>query len=483
MESLVKNATPNKLPAETEYSGVIEKLQAGEYLIFQNFTNKQIFYEAIQEVILDGIMKLESQACRQQVESAGLGKIHEYFPVDKIGLLDLFIREYITNTVLEMTYSFCRNDLKYRGDFFIDRGYVVKISYPFPLAVKSKTTYDQYLQYYRQQSSQSNQSSITNLRNRLKTAAERIIKKAIDPNSPKQANNIQPDQGDDQQYLSNPDRYHHGYPYAANVFGPHLDSWYGSALNELNLWWAITEVNQDNGMALYPQLFGEPLDYDRNFAYLPPGITLPKPHKLAMDEGSLLVFNSDILHGTNLNISDTTRIVIAPRLVLGQPKFNPNCQGLESQQWLSGEDIARENFENIIEFPMEKNFGVLYGENQKPRLEKRISVTVNSQLSVETAIALCPSDTLAVGEKMLVNCQKESVIISRTAEKLQAIGAICPHMQVNLMDGFHDDRHLYCPGHGVEFSWADGKSRCDLLNVRVYQADDRDDQIFLRKAN
>ncbi len=476
--------TSNNLLASIECPEIIEKLKPGQHFILQDFTNKQEFHKAMEEIILDGISKIESLACRQQVANAGLSQMHKYFPVDKVALLDLFLRDNIARIALEMPYSFCKNDLKYTGDFFIDTSTVVRICYPFSIAVKSKTTYSQYWQYSQEQSVRSSQSTPShsiNYAKKLKSAMKRILKKAIKLNqSPQPTPALQPPSPN----FSDPSQYHHQYPYAASSYGPHIDSWYGYALNEIILWWAITEVKEDNGMVLYPDLFGKPLEYDTNFVNdpLPPGITLPKPKKFNMDSGSLLVINSDILHGTNLNISDATRIAIAPRVVLGTPKFNSNCKDFKSQQWASSKDIARGDFERIIKFPVEESFGVLYGGNQKPRLEKRISVTLNSPLTKEVPIALCPSDTLAVGEKMLVNFPKESIIISRTTDNLQAINAICPHMQVNLIDGFHDESQIYCPGHGVEFNWVDGKSKCDILKLQVYQAFDRHGQIFLNRT-
>ncbi len=481
METEICNIATNKLLTNSLGQEPVESLKTGQYFILNEFTNKQNFYNTIQEIILDGIAKIESYSCRQQVEIAGLGKMHEYFPVDKVALLDLFIRERIFNTTLEMAYSFGKHDLKYQDDFFIDRRLVVKINYPFPLAVKSKTTYSQYLKYgeqidLSQEPSQSFSSTVISGQ-KFKSVIKKILKKTIGVNKSTQVTNSL--QKEAHKNLSDAAQYHHRYPYAANSFGAHIDSWYGSALNELNLWWAIAGVNQDNGIVLYPELFGQYLEYDHNFAYLPPGITLPKPHKFDMADGNLLIFNSDVLHGSNLNISDTTRIAIAPRIVLDKPKFNPNYQSLQKQIYHSSEDIGKGDFERVVEFSMQENLGVLYKETQKSQIEKRISVIIDSPLSKQTPVALCPSNTLGVGEKMIVNFQTESVIICRTSSNLQAVGANCPHMQVSLIDGFHNDDQLYCPGHGIEFSLHNGKSKCSLLKIQVYQAYDQNGQIFL----
>jgi nitrite reductase/ring-hydroxylating ferredoxin subunit len=95
---------------------------------------------------------------------------------------------------------------------------------------------------------------------------------------------------------------------------------------------------------------------------------------------------------------------------------------------------------------------------------------------------VCASDTLGSGEKMLVNFSKESVVVIRSSTGLQAVSARCPHAGVNLIDGFHDEQYIYCPGHGVAYCLNDGSSKCDLLKLQVYKVYECDGQIFLLKV-
>jgi nitrite reductase/ring-hydroxylating ferredoxin subunit len=131
---------------------------------------------------------------------------------------------------------------------------------------------------------------------------------------------------------------------------------------------------------------------------------------------------------------------------------------------------------------MTENWGIPYEGRQKPYIQKRLSITVNSSLSDGLPIALCPAETLSIGEKILVNLKNESVIVFRTVQGLQAVSAIGPHLDINLIDGFHDEQHIYCPGHGVAFNLIDGSSKCHLLRLRVYKVYDHEDKVFIEKA-
>ena len=449
----------------TIQSKFAEGLKNGDYFVLNNFTQKQEFYTSLEGIILKGIEKIEGRECRQAIEKNGLSQMHHHFRVDKLMYLDVYVREKSRELMMHMAYSVCQYDLKFSTEFFlIPDDFLFKISYPFEIAVKSQATYRQYLEYKQARAKKTLPLNSYQFLRNVKQEVKAWIK-----DRPNKSAKVEPKS------------YHDHYPYAANAYGPHLDSWYGSALDGINLWWAIAGVKEDNSMIFYPETFGRYIKYNQKFAYLPPGITLPKPYKVEIPDGSVLVFNSDLLHGSQLNISNLTRIVIAPRVNIGQPKFNPESQEMEFSGWYSSQDIGKGNWENSRNFSLKENLGSVYQGRQKPHVEKRIAITVNSSLSDGTPIELCPSETIGIGEKMLVNLPKQSIIVFRTKAGLQAVSALCPHMKINLIDGFHDEQQIYCPGHGVAFSAADGTSKCKLLKLQAYKAYESEGKIFLEK--
>ncbi|HEY9666396.1 MAG TPA: phytanoyl-CoA dioxygenase family protein, partial [Coleofasciculaceae cyanobacterium] len=269
----------------TSNNDLLAKLKQGQYFIFNDFTKKQFYYNSVKQVIFDGIDKFEGIECRRAVETNGLSAMHQYFPADKLIYLDLFVRDHTRQLMVEMAYSFCKHDLKLASEFFISPyESLIKISYPFEVAIQSKVTYEEYIQYRTKLLEASQSFQIKEFLKKIKAQIKKFLKKT------------KTEAG-----------YHGSYPYAASVFGPHLDSWYGSPLDGINLWWAIEGVREDNSMILYPESFGESLKYEKKFIYLPPGITLTKPYNVVIPDGSILVFNSDLLHGSHLNISNVTR--------------------------------------------------------------------------------------------------------------------------------------------------------------------------------
>ena len=129
----------------------------------------------------------------------------------------------------------------------------------------------------------------------------------------------------------------------ARAHGPHVDTWYGHSYDGMNLWWSIDGVNADNTVILYPEMFGRPLKYDPKSMYVAPGVPLSKPHHVEMCPGQLLIFNPETLHGTQVNVSNDTRIALTTRLNPGQPRFNDDAP-FNFEHWFVSTDLERRRF-------------------------------------------------------------------------------------------------------------------------------------------
>jgi len=455
-------------------------LDEGQYFIFNDYTNKDKFFDLVRTSLFQGIESIEGRDCRQAIETEGLHKMHEHFSADNIMHLEKFVKDKIGTPLLQVTSEIAKNDLGLKKKFFVEDIIEVRLHYPFENARQSKVTFKDYDSYM-----YGEPVNPPSREQKVKVKVKSFIKKFINYVDSKVLKQSNKDISGGIEYYE----YHGVLPYAAAAHGPHIDSWLGNPLNGINLWWAIAGVKENNTVILYPETFGKPLEHIENGAYIAPGITLPKPIPITLSDNSLLIFNSDLLHGTHLNISEFTRVAITTRIAIpkeeksSQLRFNINAsKGLLAKDWHDSEDIAKGELETITEFWRGKeNSGVPHEHIQKLHLEKRISITVNSAFLEEVPITLCPDHTLGIGEKMLVKFKKESVIVFRTIEGFQAVNAICPHLGINLIDGFHDEQHIYCPGHGVAFCLADGSSQCNLLKLRVYRAYAQDGQIVLEK--
>ena len=193
----------------------------------------------------------------------------------------------IRNFVLKQVALVGRKNLKIKNNFYVDDNIVYRVHYPYLIARKSILKRKLYLG--------------VNLKNFKQ--AEMEINKA------KNKKNINLSEGDFAKI-----KYHKGLPDAAYAHGPHRDTWFGHTFGALNLWWGICGVNKKAGLLIFPK------DNDYNLhhlpmpAYLSPGQPISKPEIISLEDGKLYVFDPEILHGTKLNTSNETRIVVTGRI-------------------------------------------------------------------------------------------------------------------------------------------------------------------------
>ncbi|MGH8883608.1 MAG: phytanoyl-CoA dioxygenase family protein [Egibacteraceae bacterium] len=103
--------------------------------------------------------------------------------------------------------------------------------------------------------------------------------------------------------------------------GPHMDSWFNTGVNSLNLWIAISRVRPGNGLLIYPDAYGQQVQ--RHGDSIDPDAPVGAPINFEMEPGDVLVFASDHLHASESNVTDETRYVLTKRLSLGAPRYSP----------------------------------------------------------------------------------------------------------------------------------------------------------------
>ena len=87
--------------------------------------------------------------------------------------------------------------------------------------------------------------------------------------------------------------------------------------NAINFWIAIGQIKKDNGIEIYPDVWGSTLPHkglniDKN-------IDLGKPERYDCNPGDIIVFHSQHAHGSTQNTTDQTRVAFTSRLCIDNP--------------------------------------------------------------------------------------------------------------------------------------------------------------------
>lgn len=432
--------------AETGRQSVLDGiLRRGEYLHLKDFPGRDDSLRAVRDCISDAVGELCGAEARRALEKGGLTRLHEVLAPDRIGALRDHVMPLVRPAIFALTCRIARTVIGLRGTFFVDDYTILRVNYPYLVALRGPLGAEN-----------PGTGRVSEF-----TRSQGVFAKRSDP-------------------YYDPKKYHNDEPPAAWAHGPHLDTWTGHSRDGINLWWAIDTVLEENSMIFYPEMFGRPLAVDPRSLYLGAGFPLPRPTKMAMAPGDLLVFNPEMLHGTHLNTTSSTRLAVSTRINPYRPRFSPNCF-YAREFWHSSENLESGAFDAVIRFVREENFEDAADAPPPPAEPLRHpQVTLSAPLETGRWSAVCRSEQIPVGGRLLVSAGDAQIAILRTADGVHAVAAACPHLGIGMLDGFHDERTIYCPAHAVAFDLVSGRSSCSSLRLAIHEVRERDGLLLVK---
>ena len=434
----------------------------GEHDILDDYAGRDEILSKFTAAFLNAVEQLEGAEARKGVERDGLRNVHKHLPANKVALLEHLIKQQCGDDLYIWAQKVGKETIGLADPFYIDMLIVIRIHYPQNVARKGGKSIEAPTDWKERRrlllASVRNPNLLINqitkpIRKRGKIAAHRI---AYDAKA-----------------------YHGDLPTLARSHGPHIDTWYGHSFDGFNVWLSIDGVNVDNTVILYPEMFGYRVDYDPRSMYLKAGVPTPKPTKVDLKPGQLLLFNPEMLHGTQANISDETRVALTVRVNPHEPRFNDDAP-FNAEHWYSSVDIAERRFTRVSLFQANKYHGAPSVEEKEVAPDATITrVDGVADPGKGEDVVLCDASQLVEGGKLVVDAGSKKLLVVRTAEGVRAFDRRCPHQMVDIVDGARDGDQIYCPGHGIAFGLTDGTSKCAAFKLRGYPVAERDGRIVL----
>lgn len=109
-------------------------------------------------------------------------------------------------------------------------------------------------------------------------------------------------------------------PGAMRLQGPHHDTWFGHATTGINVWVAVGRVKEGNGLSVYPDTWGRYEDHDGK-QLMPKDVNLGPSVNFNVEPGGALLFPGELIHASELNITEDTRFVMTARFSTEAPEF------------------------------------------------------------------------------------------------------------------------------------------------------------------
>lgn len=404
------------------------------YYILAGFGNQDRLVSLARDLILDATGKIAGAAARQALSEQGLERLHDHLPPEQMGDLRDRVMPALRPELFLLACQIGQDFLGLTNEFFIDDYTILRVNYPFAVALESGG------------------------------AAENPGIGRVDPKVRVMRNSTQ-----NKDPVYDPKGYHKNTPPASWAHGPHKDTWTGHSRNGVNLWLAISQVNEENGMVFYAGTFGKAYQPDPRSLYLSEGYPMPRPNKMALRQGEMLVFNPELLHATHLNTSKQTRIALSARINPERPRFDPNCF-YAREFWHSSADVETGRFDAIRQFHREENFEDAASRPIETPVERLNYMPIRCILGDDGRDRV-EAAALAVrnGKALIELSDGQRVVLLSKDGGWRGVQERCGHLDVSLMDGHYCGGQIYCPAHGVTFDIASGCSSTKLLKLRTFQ--------------
>jgi len=272
--------------------------------------------------------------------------------------------------------------------------------------------------------------------------------------------------------------------------GPHRDSWVDCPDNVVNVWMAVGPVRRGNGLAIFVQDYDERLAFSNG--YISPAQALHRPMTFDLEAGDIILFHSDHVHASELNITDSTRFAISHRITFSKPHFP---YGHHHRYLHSG--LAAGPLRWLA--PLPANLQMSYVADRCRRLlwkARGINPGHSAQTSSGdeaggkaggTKIAEYSgadgSLTLADFPVGSIRAISKSVCVARISQdEFIAMNRRCPHAGGDLAGGWIAGGRPVCPMHNLSFDPNTGATACrSLPPLRVYEISIRGDRLYVNR--
>ena len=205
-----------------------------------------------------------------------------------------------------------------------------------------------------------------------------------------------------------------------NPHGQHKDSWRFHPKNTINVWIALSEANDTNGLSILPKSANYQPKFDEQAQEIASGVkTYPSQQWVTdMQAGDAAIFEAELLHGSIINTSKNTRACLSMRCAPSEPKFHKDL----TYNYIKVEDGK---FDNL-------SWSKLSTKNNFAPLSRDITFK--------------PAEELHTG--FIPESYDNQKIVIKIDGDLKEFPRHCPHAGTDMLNGeLNEHGDLICPSH------------------------------------
>ena len=192
---------------------------------------------------------------------------------------------------------------------------------------------------------------------------------------------------------------------------------------------------------MYPEVNNYDLKHTEEPMYVEDDHYLGKPTILEMQDGDLLIFDPEILHGTKLiTKSDKTRIVVSGRLNKNKPTFYKMTKAYEYPDWYSSIDFDNKINDKIHKFLRKDHSTYPPEKNYKKNDFEIITIKINENIKFKNKYKLINKNLINKNCRYKVVFKNYNVSFLLTENKFFCFKTECPHLGFDMTTAYFDER-------------------------------------------
>jgi nitrite reductase/ring-hydroxylating ferredoxin subunit len=365
-------------------------LKRGEIFVVRQCLQAAGMFDKLRTMVLDSIEAIAGPEARSQTVAQGLRRLHEIVPLEALMALNPVMAQGARRLAAEMVESIAQSLLGLGSDVHFEDGPNVRIFCPHDFITEHRAAFEAF---------------------RRKRGGGRLT-----------------------------------------LHGPHQDDRHFRPVGAINVWCAIDRVEVGNGMSVYPDFYGHFLPFNPDDGNIRPDQYLGRPITMALDPGDAWIFETQHVHGSTINQTNDTRLVISFRLTREMPRFRTK----KWYNYVRPSDCTTEGPPLCaIDYRELPDRGPITLDTSA-RLPPPVAATARPDGAIEI-----PSGMVPEGEIRPVNA---NLCVARVMGNPIAFFRGCPHEGADLAGGAVSGGQIVCPGHGLRMNTVDGHSGCRVLN-------------------
>lgn len=385
-----------------------KRILNGEYFMLRHCLQEIGLFDTLVEASYKGLCTKIGKEKADKVMELGLDQIHQVVTPDEIPDVTDAVYQFMEPEALNFLSKFIKGMIGKTGAFYFERKPNVRFHIPHDLAAP-------YLKKYREFSKYRGDGKIT--------------------------------------------------PHRA-----HRDTWVDCPANLINVWVAVGPVSKGNGLTLYPEVYNSPLQNEG--PYIASDENPGKAATFDMEPGDVLLFHGSQVHGSEINITDSTRHVISFRIALDKPNYTFGHHHHYAWSPLAGGllDVFAEIPQNMAWsfftyklFQIKRKLKSLLGITEKASTAKD-KLTSKADKIQKTSIALAD-----LKEGAIIPWSKSVCVTRLENGDVKAFGRYCLHEGGDLAYGVMNEGQVICPFHNLSMDPSTGQSPCKTIkNLKIY---------------